>query len=178
MMAPAADPPFRETCYLIVVVAPSTVDWGESNLRINEFLDTPGLGVVVNHDHFRDDGANGGYMLVHVRTEEELAKLREPGPLEGWQRQEYPLWASVTATGFLSQSRFTMMRFSRESPERLAAQETHDERLWYREGTVEDWVKFAYTEDERWAGHYGWYKGEPAAVTANRGDASGDSSEA
>src|SRR5207248_3255803 len=76
-------------------------------------------GLAVWHDHFV--GLHGGAIVLDVRSDEELALLDDPGPLEGWRLSVHPLTFSLSAVGFAAQTSFTLEEYRGVSLGELAA---------------------------------------------------------
>jgi hypothetical protein len=86
--------------------------------------------VIVYHDHFI--GRHGGIAVFEISTEEQEAKLSDPGPLAGWQIDTHPLVFSLTAVGFGGQVEFTLKNYAGTTLEELAARERPEKRFWWR----------------------------------------------
>jgi hypothetical protein len=117
-------------CFLVYALAPEGTTAREANDRLNEYLADPRRGVAVWHDHFV--GAHGGAVVLEVRSEEEHARLEDPGPLAGWSIAVHPLTFSLSAVGFAAQTSFTLESYRGVSLEDLAAAEPDDPRFWWR----------------------------------------------
>jgi hypothetical protein len=87
-------------------------------------------GLAVYHDHFIEQ--HGGVAVFHVRDDEELVRLRDPGPLAGWDVALHPLTFSLTAVGFAAQVDFTLDRYRDTTLADLAAAERPDKRYWWQ----------------------------------------------
>jgi hypothetical protein len=120
----------KERCHLVYALAPEGVNASEANDLLNEYIGDRTRGIVVYHDHFI--GRHGGVAVFEVRTEEEEAKLADPGPLEGWQLEIYPLTFSLTAVGFVGQTEFTLRNYAGTTLEELEAAERPEKRFWWR----------------------------------------------
>ena len=96
--------------YLVYALAPEGMGRKEADDRFNDYLRNSRLGLVVHHDHFMD--RPGAFAAIEAKTPEQVAALREPGPLEGWQLHAHPLQFSPTGAGFWIQADSTMRRFS------------------------------------------------------------------
>lgn len=116
-------------CYLLYALAPRGVRAREANRRLNDYIGDSRRGIAVYHDHFV--GERGGLAVLDVRTEEELARLDDPGPLEGWEIRAHPLTFSLTAVGFAAQIDFTLEAYAGTRLERLAAEEQPNRRYWW-----------------------------------------------
>lgn len=117
-------------CFLAYALAPEGTTAREANDRLNDYLADPRRGVAVWHDHFV--GAHGGAVVLEVRSEEEHARLEDPGPLAGWSIAVHPLTFSLSAVGFAAQTSFTLESYRGVSLEDLAAAEPDDPRFWWR----------------------------------------------
>lgn len=118
-------------CHLVYALAPSGIGARDANDRFNEYIEDRARGLVVSHDHFVGK-PHGGYAVFDVRTDEELARLDDSGPLEGWQLTHHPLTFSLTAVGFAAQLDFTLEAYRDTSLEQLAAAEEPDKRFWWQ----------------------------------------------
>jgi hypothetical protein len=120
----------RERCHLVYALAPEGVSAREANDVLNEYIGDRSRGVVVYHDHFI--GRHGGVAVFEVRSEEEEAKLADPGPLEGWELTSRPLTFSLTAVGFVAQADFTLRNYGGTSLDELEASEQPQKRFWWQ----------------------------------------------
>jgi hypothetical protein len=120
----------KERCHLVYALAPEGVSASEANDLLNEYIGDRSRGIVVYHDHFI--GRHGGVAVFEVRSDEEEAKLADPGPLEGWQLESYPLTFSLTAVGFVGQAEFTLRNYAGTTLDELAAAEQPEKRFWWR----------------------------------------------
>lgn len=111
-------------------LAPEGTTAREANDQLNEYVADPRRGVAVWHDHFV--GAHGGAVVLDVRSEEEHARLDDPGPLAGWRIAVHPLTFSLSAVGFAAQTSFTLESYRGVSLDDLAAAEPDDPRFWWR----------------------------------------------
>ena len=123
----------KDRCYLVYALAPEGVGAREANDRLNEYIEDRSRGTVVFHDHFVGR-QHGGLAVFHVRDEEELAKLDDSGPLDGWTRSSHPLTFSLTAVGFAAQTELTLEGYRDTSLEELRAAEPTDKRYWWQRG--------------------------------------------
>jgi hypothetical protein len=121
----------KDRCYLVYALAPEGVPAREANDRLNEYLGDRSRGIPVSHDHFI--GAHGGFAVFHVRGEDELSRLQDPGPLAGWQLDVHPLTFSLTPVGFVAQAEFTLESYGDVTLERLRTEEKPDPRYWWQE---------------------------------------------
>jgi hypothetical protein len=120
----------KERCHLVYALAPEGVNASEANDLLNEYIGDRSRGIVVYHDHFI--GRHGGVAVFEVRTDEEEAKLADPGPLAGWHLETYPLTFSLTAVGFVGQTEFTLRNYAGTTLEELEAAERPEKRFWWR----------------------------------------------
>jgi hypothetical protein len=103
----------------------------EANDRLNQYIADPARGTPVFHDHFTGR-PHGGFAVVYPRSEEEKARLDDPGPLEGWSVAVHPLVYALTPVGFDALLRFSLERYGNTSLPELAAAEEDDPRYWWR----------------------------------------------
>ena len=92
-------------CWLMTGRAPPGTSMAEANAAFNAWVEDRARGFAWFHDHFAD--RPGGVAIVAVETGQELAALREPGPLAGWDLEVHPLIFAGERPGFLSQVDFT-----------------------------------------------------------------------
>ena len=118
-------------CYLVYALAPAGTTAREANDRLNLYVDERDRGVAVNHDHFSRK-PHGGFVVLDVQTEEELARLDESGPLEGWSVTVHPLTFSLTAVGFAAQTDFTLEAYRDTTLDELRVAERRDRRYWWQ----------------------------------------------
>src|SRR5919198_4093610 len=97
--------PVSSRCHLVYALAPTGVSAREANELLNEYLADKSRGLAVWHDHFI--GEHGGVVVFDVRNEQEEGRLRDPGPLDGWEIASHPLTFALTAVGFSAQIEFT-----------------------------------------------------------------------
>jgi hypothetical protein len=124
--------PVSERCHLVFALAPENMPVRDATRLLNEYVAEGRRGLPVFHDHFVD--RPGGVAVFHVRDEDELAALEEPGPLAGWSLDVQPLRFSLTGLGFEAQLEFTLDRYAGTSLARLRAEEEPDPRFWWRRG--------------------------------------------
>jgi hypothetical protein len=117
-------------CYLVYALAPEGTTAREANDRLNEYVTDPSRGIAVWHDHFV--GSHGGAVVLDVRSDAELARIEDAGPLAGWQIAAHPLTFSLSAVGFAAQTSFTLEAYRATSLDELAAAEPDDPRFWWR----------------------------------------------
>jgi hypothetical protein len=117
-------------CHLVYALAPAGVSAREANDLLNEYVADRSRGIAVWHDHFV--GKHGGAVVLDTRTNEEEARLHDPGPLEGWQLDVHSLTFSLSAVGFSAQTSFTLEQYRDVSLEELAAAESDDPRYWWK----------------------------------------------
>jgi len=120
----------RGRCHLIYALAPHDTGAREANDLLNEYVADRSRGLAVWHDHFV--GEHGGAVVLEIRDDGELARLSEPGPLEGWELSLHPLTFSLSAVGFSAQTSFTLESYRDVSLDELAAAEPDDPRYWWR----------------------------------------------
>jgi hypothetical protein len=121
----------RSRCYLVYAVAPEGMSARDANDLLNHYIAEPGRGLIVTHDHFID-APHGGFAVFEVSTDEEQAKLADPGPLEGWQLTSRPLTFSLTAVGFVAQADFTLRNYGGTSLAELEEAEEPRTRFWWQ----------------------------------------------
>jgi len=117
-------------CHLVYTLAPAGVSARQANDLFNEYVADESRGLAVWHDHFV--GEHGGAVFLDARDDDEEARLRDPGPLEGWRLTVHPLTFSLSAVGFAAQTSFTLEQYRGVSLEELAAQEPDDPRYWWK----------------------------------------------
>ena len=117
-------------CHLVYALAPAGVSAREANDLLNEYVADESRGLAVWHDHFV--GEHGGAVVLDARSEDEEARLADPGPLAGWQLSVHPLTFSLSAIGFSAQTSFTLGQYRGVSLDELAAGEPDDPRYWWR----------------------------------------------
>ena len=120
----------RARCFLVYALAPEGVSASQANEQLNEYIGDRERGLIVSHDHFI--GRHGGFAVFEVRTEDEEAKLADPGPLMGWEITTHPLTFSLTAVGFVAQADFTLRNYGGTSLEELGAAEQPEKRFWWQ----------------------------------------------
>ena len=120
----------KARCHLVYALAPEGVSARQANEQLNEYINEPGRGLIVSHDHFI--GRHGGFAVFEVRTEDVEAKLADPGPLMGWEITTHPLTFSLTAVGFVAQADFTLRNYGGASLEELEAAEQPEKRFWWQ----------------------------------------------
>jgi hypothetical protein len=119
----------KQRCYLVYALAPKGVTAAQANDLFNEYIGDPERGLAVFHDHFI--GRHGGIAVFDLQTDAEVAKLDDPGPLDGWELAWYPLTFSRTAVGFVAQTDFTLRAYRDVDLAELVAQEAPDKRHWW-----------------------------------------------
>ena len=117
-------------CHLVYALAPARVSAREANELLNQYVADESRGLAVWHDHFV--GEHGGAVVLDTRSDDEEARLADPGPLEAWQLNVHPLTFSLSAVGFSAQTSFTLEQYRGVSLDELAAQEADDPRYWWR----------------------------------------------
>jgi hypothetical protein len=120
----------KERCHLVYALAPEGVNARDANELLNDYIDDRTRGIVVYHDHFI--GRHGGVAVFEVRTEEEEARLADPGPLAGWRIETHPLTFSLTGVGFAGQVEFTLRNYAGTTLDDLEAAEQPEKRFWWR----------------------------------------------
>ncbi|MEE8107078.1 MAG: hypothetical protein V3T86_16205 [Planctomycetota bacterium] len=93
-------------CHIVFVDAPEGTTMRAANDAINEYTADRRRGMAMFHDHFANRA--GGLIVLAIETEEQLALLSEPGPLEGWSVRTHPLIFADSASRFLNQVDFTL----------------------------------------------------------------------
>ena len=96
-------------CHLVIAYAPEGTTLREANDAVNSFVADPARGLALFHDHFTDRA--GGIVLLDVSSPEELAALRDPGPLARWDVRIHPLTFADSALRFLFQCDYTMSTY-------------------------------------------------------------------
>lgn len=119
----------KRRCYLVYALAPKGVTARDANDLFNEYIGDAARGLAVYHDHFMS--RHGGIAVFDVQTDEELAKLEDPGPLAGWELASYPLAFSRTAVGFVAQADFTLRAYRDVELAQLIEAEEPDKRHWW-----------------------------------------------
>jgi hypothetical protein len=121
----------RTRCFLVYALAPEGMSAREANEQLNAYIGESGRGLIVSHDHFTGR-PHGGFAVFEAQTEEEEAKLADPGPLEGWQISSHALTFSLTAVGFVAQADFTLRNYGGTSLADLQQAEKPEKRFWWR----------------------------------------------
>jgi hypothetical protein len=121
----------RSRCYLVYALAPDDMSAREANDLLNDYIVEPGRGLIVSHDHFVGR-PHGGFAVFEVRSDEEQAKLDDPGSLAGWKLTAHALTFSLTAVGFVAQADFTLKNYGGTSLAALEAEEKPEKRFWWR----------------------------------------------
>lgn len=117
-------------CHLIHALAPEGTSAREANDALNEYVADRRRGLAVWYDHFI--GEHGGAVVLDVRSDEERALLRDPGPLADWGLAVHPLTFSLTPVGFAAQTSVTLEQYRGLTLEELAADEPDDPRYWWK----------------------------------------------
>jgi hypothetical protein len=102
-----------------------------ANDRLNRYVAERDRGVAVNHDHFSRN-PHGGFVVLDIQTDDEFARLDDPGPLQGWALTVHPLTFSLTAVGFAAQTDFTLEAYRETSLDDLRVAERRDPRYWWQ----------------------------------------------
>ena len=121
----------RSRCFLVYALAPEGMSARQANDELNEYIGESGRGLIVSHDHFTGR-PHGGFAVFEIGTEEEEAKLADPGPLEGWAITSHALTFSLTAVGFVAQANFTLRNYGGTSLPDLEAAEKPEKRFWWQ----------------------------------------------
>ncbi|HYZ77340.1 MAG TPA: hypothetical protein VE596_08200 [Gaiellaceae bacterium] len=98
---------------------------------MNEYIEDERRGLVVFHDHFADR-PHGGVAVFDVRSDAERGHLDDAGPLTGWNVTVHALTFSLTAVGFVAQTKLTLEGYGHSPLEELRAAEEPDPRFWWR----------------------------------------------
>jgi hypothetical protein len=122
---------FKPRCYLVYALAPESFSASRANDALNAYIEDRGRGIVVSHDHFAGS-PHGGLAVFDVRTQDELATLDDPGPLDGWDVHVHALTFSLSAVGFVEQTHLTLREYSGTSVDALRDAEPDDPRFWWR----------------------------------------------
>jgi|SRR5262245_2950471 len=102
-----------------------------ANLALNHYVADERRGIPVVHDHFVGR-PHGGFVVVYPASDDQLALLEAPGPLEGWNVVSRPLTFSLSPVGFAAQVDFTLENYGGTSLENLRADEARDKRYWWQ----------------------------------------------
>ena len=121
----------RSRCFLVYALSPERLSAREANELLNAYIGESGRGLIVSHDHFTGR-PHGGFAVFEVQTEEEEAKLADPGALEGWQISSHALTFSLTAVGFVAQADFTLRNYGGTSLSDLERGENPEKRFWWQ----------------------------------------------
>ena len=120
-----------ERCYLVYALAPAGTSARDANDRFNDYVGDERRGICVFHDHFV--GQHGGVAVFDIRSDEELAAVRDPGPIGGWDIHVRGLTFALTAVGFAAQMKFTLDQYRGTTLEALRAAEPANKRYWWSE---------------------------------------------
>jgi hypothetical protein len=118
-------------CYLVYAVAPQGTSAREANDLLNAYIEAPGRGLPVFHDHFTGT-PHGGIAVFEARSEDEEARLTDPAPLAGWDVAVHALTFSLTGVGFVAQTELTTEEYGGTTIEALREAEPDDPRFWWR----------------------------------------------
>ena len=121
----------RSRCFLVYAVAPEGMSARDANELLNEYIGQSGRGLIVTHDHFIGK-PHGGFAVFEVGSDDEEARLADPGPLDGWELTSRPLTFSLTATGFVAQAVFTLRNYGGTSLADLEESEKPRKRFWWQ----------------------------------------------
>ncbi len=118
-------------CYIVYAVAPQGTSAREANDLLNAFIEAPGRGLPVFHDHFTG-APHGGVAVFEVRSEDEEARLADHAPLSGWDVGVHALTFSLTGVGFVAQTELTTEEYGGTTIAALREAEPDDRRFWWR----------------------------------------------
>ena len=118
-------------CYLVYAVAPEGTSARDANDLLNAYIEAPGRGLPVFHDHFTGE-PHGGVAVLEVRSEDEEARLADHAPLSGWDVAVHALTFSLTGVGFVAQTELTTEEYGGTTIEALREAEPDDRRFWWR----------------------------------------------
>ncbi len=121
----------RSRCHLVYALAPDGMSARDANELLNEYIGQDGRGLIVSHDHFVGR-PHGGFAVFEVSSDDEQAKLADPGPLEGWELTTHALTFSLTAVGFVAQADFTLRNYGGTALAELEGEEKPEKRFWWR----------------------------------------------
>jgi hypothetical protein len=96
-------------CWIVSGHAPEGTTMAAANDEFNAFVADSRRGPLLFHDHFAD--RPGGIAVFAPDTPEELAAVKEPGPLAAWELAIHPLIFAEGAIGFLFQIDYTMRAY-------------------------------------------------------------------
>ena len=119
-----------ERCYLVYALAPDELRPREANAAFNDWIADHGRGLVLCHDHFL--GVRGGFAVFYIASEDEFARLHDPGPLNAWRVAIHPLVFSQAPSGFRAQIEFTLRTYRGTTLAEVEARETPARRNWWR----------------------------------------------
>jgi hypothetical protein len=131
-MPPLVADQFKPRCYLVYALAPSSVAASEANDAVNAYIEDQKRGIVVFHDHFTGSSRHGGVAVFDVRSEDELAMLDDPGPLDGWRLNIHALTFALSAVGFVEQADLTLREYAKTTLDALRQDELRDPRFWWQ----------------------------------------------
>ena len=118
-------------CYLVYAVAPQGTSARRANDLLNAYVEAPGRGVPVFHDHFTGR-PHGGVAVFEVRSQDEEARLEDVAQLSGWTVELHPLTFSLTGVGFVAQTELTIEGYGKTTLDTLRREESEDPRFWWR----------------------------------------------
>ena len=121
----------NERCYLVYALAPASVSARDANDSFNEYIADETRGLVPFHDHFTG-APHGGVAVFDVRSEDELARLDDPGPLAGWDVAVHALTFALSSVGFAEQAELTLREYRGTTLDELRRDEPDDPRFWWR----------------------------------------------
>jgi hypothetical protein len=96
-------------CWIVSGYAPEGTTMAAANDALNAFVADTRRGPLLFHDHFAD--RPGGVAVFAPDTPEELAAVKEPGPLAAWELAIHPLIFAEGVNGFLFQVDYTMIAY-------------------------------------------------------------------
>jgi hypothetical protein len=131
-MPPSVADQFKQRCYLVYALAPSSIAASEANDAVNSYIEDQTRGIVVFHDHFTGSSPHGGVAVFDVRSEEQLAMLDDPGPLDGWRLNIHALTFALSAVGFAEQADLTLREYAKTTLDALRQDELQDPRFWWQ----------------------------------------------
>jgi hypothetical protein len=89
-------------CWVVSGYAPEGTTVAQANDALNAFVADPRRGPLLFHDHFAD--RPGGIAVFAPDTPDELAALKEAGPLAAWSVAVHPLIFAKGRSGSCSRS--------------------------------------------------------------------------
>lgn len=101
----------RPFCFVVYARAPQGVPIREANRLFNEYSADPSRGIVLFHDHFM--GSPGGVAVFFVENAEQRGALADPGVLNGWHVEAWPLNHSHSPGAFDEQVAYTVRNYAK-----------------------------------------------------------------